>query len=150
MLQEPFQKRTLALAMIAAALLLVLQFYSLFSGSVNRIISMQKNNAGGGTTGGGDASLVLDEGNGAPRQFMGPTIAGMTVWQALLQSAEAGSLRMKYQVQNKNLLISSVNGVGEPRGVWTVYHNGRLIDSSKILWESVAPGDTIKVVFEKK
>ncbi|RJQ13828.1 hypothetical protein C4553_02165 [Candidatus Parcubacteria bacterium] len=93
------------------------------------------------------ARLVLDLGNGSRRSFEGGTVAGMSVWHALVQSANAGGFDVDYRTQGEKVMVSEIAGAGEAAGRWIFYLNGKQIDSQAIALEPINGGDVIEVKF---
>ncbi len=135
---EFFYRKALPLIIVAAIALIAAQIYSLsFKDKSDQPNVIAENSA----------RLILDSGAGRHREFTGPVIEGMNVWQAMLQSARAGNIDINYQVKNSQFVLKSVDGLGHGQGSWVVYRNERLVDPVQLLSEPLASGDLIKVIY---
>jgi hypothetical protein len=91
--------------------------------------------------------FYFDENN--MRVFDGPIVQGMSVFDALRQSAKAGSFDFNYKLDKGRIYVGAINGIRvEKNNTWHFYLNGQEILESLLETEKVKPGDIIEVVYE--
>lgn len=147
MVSKNLSKRTFLFLIVGAIVLFILQWYSFKDFSFRKDFSLYQDKSSPKIL--GEAHLIVDDGNGSKREFAGPTVEDMYIWQAILQAADAGSLNVSYKIENKSFILRMLNGKGEPNGVWAVYRNEQLLDPREIIEESLMPGDLVKLVYVK-
>ena len=129
-------KKTLIIVAVIIAALVGLQIYSLS-------LSPKQNQQDIADV--GNARLVLDWGNGSRRMFEGNTIAGMSIWHALIQSAKAGNFEVDYEGDDGTIKVEKIAGVGEPEGKWFFLLNGQEVNPQEIALEPIKEGDVIEI-----
>jgi len=92
-----------------------------------------------------EARLVLDYNNGSRRYFEGKVVKGMTVFDALKQSSEAGNFDIEYYFNAEAIIVNAINGIGSDGKKWTFYKNGNSIN---FLTQEITSGDEIEVRYE--
>ena len=94
----------------------------------------------------GTAELVFSFPGGEQRVFSGEIVAGMTVFDAILASAQGGDLSIDYSIENSILEIKSVNDIaGEGANKWHVYLNGEAVVAKQMDLIEIKNGDKIEL-----
>lgn len=97
-----------------------------------------------------EATLALRYGDGRERLFKGGVIETMTVFDAIGQSADAGSFSVETaQEGEEEVWLRAVDGVAQEEGEkrWVVYKNGQDVDGN-LMVEKIGAGDRIEVRYE--
>lgn len=99
-----------------------------------------------------EATLILAfENEGKGRIFQGEVVAGMTIFDALIASSEAGQIKLDYDMDSDNKIkIETLNGYYDIlKDQYLVFYlNNGKIDRESIHTIEIKPGDTVEVRLE--
>lgn len=100
----------------------------------------------------GEATLILAfENDSEGRMFQGEVVDDMTVLDALITSAEAGQIAIRYNFDDNNgVNVISLDGYDKVSSEKQIvfYVNRKRVDERDINMKKIKPGDTIKVKLE--
>ncbi len=97
-----------------------------------------------------EASLTLNYGGGEQRIFAGDIVEGMTVYDALVQSAAAGKLEVKTKMVDTGIVVESIDGVTNKKNgpKWHLYINGSFKNLDSPLKYQLSGGEKIEFRYE--
>lgn len=95
------------------------------------------------------ALLLAFENGGQGRMFVGEVVNGMTILDALITSAAAGNIQLKYNINDNGAVVLGLNGYDLNNGKQLAFYlNGHKINESEIHLTRVKPGSKIIVSVE--
>lgn len=97
----------------------------------------------------GKASLLLNFGDGKMRKFEGDTVGGMTVYDALNQSAKAGGFEVETTLEEGSVVVEAIDGVRNRKDkTWHFYLNESFKNRTSPLNYSIRNGDVVEFRYE--
>lgn len=97
----------------------------------------------------GKASLLLNFGDGTMRKFEGDIVGGMTVYDALNQSAKAGGFEVETTLEEGSVVVEAIGGIRNRKDkIWHFYLNESFKNRTSPLNYSIRSGDVVEFRYE--